>query len=63
MWKNSIYRGEVQGTEMCLLQSKRTGTGPVLFEELSYEKLKKGNYVNQITICCLQKLLYNEIMT
>jgi hypothetical protein len=48
---------------MCLQQSKRTGLEPVLFEELSYEKLKKGNYVNQITICCLQELLYKEIMT
>jgi hypothetical protein len=44
-------------------KSKRTGPRPVPFEELSYEKLKKGNYVNQITICCLQVLLYNENMT
>jgi hypothetical protein len=58
MWKNSMIR-----VDMGKQKSKRTGPRPVPFEELSYEKLKKGNYVNQITICCLQVLLYNENMT
>jgi hypothetical protein len=48
-------------TRLCT--SKRAGPRPALFEELSYEKLKKGNYVNQKIICCLQEILYNENMS